>query len=80
MFLIKQHLSPTRNETISSILFSILIPNVLFVLSLVVLVYWSVLSWWNKKILEINKVFRVLAAMIGSYHIIPFRHGTPVCA
>lgn len=29
-----------RNETISSILFSILIPNVLFVLSLVVLVYW----------------------------------------
>ena len=29
-----------RDETVSSILFSILIPNVLFVLSLVVLVYW----------------------------------------
>jgi len=29
-----------KNETVSSILFSILIPNVLFVLSLVVLVYW----------------------------------------
>jgi len=29
-----------KDETVSSILFSILIPNVLFVLSLVVLVYW----------------------------------------
>jgi len=29
-----------RDETVSSILFSILIPNILFVLSLIVLVYW----------------------------------------
>ncbi|XP_023336325.1 protein tipE [Eurytemora carolleeae] len=30
----------SRDETVSSIMFSILIPNLLFVLSLVVLVYW----------------------------------------
>ena len=33
---------PSRDEMVSSILFSILIPNLLFVLSLIVLVYWWV--------------------------------------